>query len=56
MTPELDDYIAAVTANVRALAKLQARIARNTGNEQTAAECERIADDVLDAYNELRGM
>lgn len=56
MSPELDDFAVAVTAQMRALAIRLARVARNTGNEQTAAECERIADDVLDAYNELRGM
>jgi len=53
MTPELRDYITSITANTRLLAKLVARLARAQGYEQTAVRAESVADDMLDAYNQL---
>lgn len=52
MTPE-EAYALSLTANIRVLAKTLAVVARNTGNEQMAARCESVADDMLEAYNQL---
>lgn len=56
MTPELRDYFVAVTANIRQLAFVVERLAELTGYDQTADDAYRIAEDVLDAYNQLEGM
>lgn len=52
MTPE-EAFALSVTANLRALARMVAVVARNTGNEQSASRCESVADDMLDAYQQL---
>ena len=53
MTPELRDLLTALVADVRRLAHLIDRLAGNTGYPDTAEEARSIADDILDAWNQL---
>jgi len=55
MNPELHDFATSLTFTVRKLAVMVERLARLQGFEETAVECERIGQDVLDAYNQLEG-